>query len=156
MDSLRAYLARVHDPEMEEWIWDVLRQMWSFVAVSLLVYQGGLASKTLASRFGWRAKEGEKPKAWDIWMRVGPLFVGGLFGFLPLPTLDAIDSMTDPGEVVIARIGWFVLAGALCGQVYEAARFALTWAKQHFGAMPKVEHDVAPDPDDPSGGGNSP
>jgi hypothetical protein len=140
---------------MEDWIWDAVRQLWSFIAVSLLVYQGGLASKTLAARLGWRAAAGEKPKAWDIWMRIGPLFIGGLFGFLPLPTLDAIDGLTEPSELVIARIGWFMLAGALCGQVYEAARFALTWAKQHFGA-PKIDAETAPDPDDPSGGGNSP
>jgi len=143
---------------MQEWIWDAVRQLWTFVAVSLLVYQGGLASKATATRLGWRAAPGEKPKPWDIWMRVGPLVVGALFGLLPLPALDAVEAIADPGARMLTRCAWFLLAGALCGQVYEAARFAVTWAKQHFAgdAAPKVAADAATEADDPSGGGNSP
>lgn len=142
-------------------MWDVLRQLWTFVAVSLLVYQGGLASKALATRFDLRAATGQKPTAWDIWMRLAPLVVGALFGFLPLPTLDAIDAITVPTTLVLCRCGWFMLAGALCGQVYEAIRFIVDWGKQHFsGATAKtaIAPEVAAEAGDPSAGemGNAP
>src|SRR5258706_6960682 len=143
---------------MQDWMWDMVRQLWTFVAVSLLVYQGGMASKTLAGRLGLRAAKDEKPKPWDIWMRLGPLVVGAAFCFLPLPTLDAIDAITVPSTLVLCRCGWFMLAGPLCCQTYEAVRFALDWAKTHFGGAKSSAAPQSTEPDDPSAGeeGNSP
>jgi hypothetical protein len=66
---------------------------------------------------------------YDITLRLHPLVVGALFGFLPLPTLNVIDGIAKDPEagasaLLAARCAWFMLAGALSGQIYEAVKFA--------------------------------
>jgi hypothetical protein len=143
---------------MQQWAWDALRQLWTFVVVALVVYQGGLVSKSLATRAGWRAKDGDPPTWFDLSMRFMPLLVGGLFGLLPLPTLDAIDQIAEPGTRVLTRVAWFTLAGALCGQVYEASRFALSYVLAYVTGHrpPTLDTTVALEPGDPSGGSERP
>lgn len=65
---------------------------------------------------------------YDITLRVHPLVAGALFGLVPLPTLHVIDALAaeDLGSMIAARCAWFMLAGALSGQVYEAIKFAFT------------------------------
>jgi hypothetical protein len=58
-----------------------------------------------------------------------PLIAGALFGCLPLPTLHVIDSLgkdqdAGPYSLLAARCLWFMLAGALEGQIYEIVKFA--------------------------------
>lgn len=117
---------------MPDWLPHVIAQGWSFVAVALLVYQIGVASKGVAKRLGWRG-----PGSWyDLTLRLHPLAGGALFGLIPFPTLDVIDSIEGTAARVAARCGWFMLAGALCGQVYEATKYGGRWLEARAGIAP--------------------
>lgn len=145
---------------MSSWIWSALEQLWSFVAVALAVHAFGRVSKRIADRFGWRRyrrsdiaklvsaargmSSGDVPlprdATWyDLTLRLHPVIAGALFGFLPLPSLNVIDALpAETGQLLAARCAWFMLAGALCGQVYEAVKFAFTEGRARiFGIFGK-------------------
>lgn len=66
---------------------------------------------------------------YDITLRLHPLIAGALFGLLPFPTLHVIDGLAKdpdagPYALLAARCLWFMLAGALEGQIYEIVKFA--------------------------------
>jgi hypothetical protein len=126
---------------MPDWLPHVVEQGWSFVAVALLVYQIGVASKAIATRFGWRG-----PGSWyDLTLRLHPLAGGALFGLIPLPTLDAIDSIEGTAARIAARCGWFLLAGAVCGQVYESVKFGSRWLQVRAGIRATMSPSQPPD-----------
>lgn len=159
---------------MPTWVQPLAEQLWSFLAVALAVHALGGVSKRIADRFGWRkyrrrdaqrliemAKRDANdttplplPEAaswYDITLRVHPLIAGAAFGFLSLPTLNVIDALgkdpeAGPDALVAARCAWFMLAGALCGQVYEAVKFAFNEGRARlFGLVAKPG---TPPPDD--------
>jgi len=77
---------------------------------------------------------------YDITLRLHPLIGGALFGLLPLPTLHVIDEIAKDPEAgpyafLAARCAWFMLAGALSGQVYEAIKFAFTEGRARLLAL---------------------
>lgn len=137
---------------MPTWAVPVFEQLWSFVAVAMAVYLFGNASKSVADHYGWRHYRGRDVKAlldqaraagessadvplpadaswYDITLRLHPLVGGALFGLLPLPALHVIDKMFKEGDLsggYAARCLWFMLAGALSGQIYELVKFAMT------------------------------
>lgn len=131
-------------------------QLWSGVAVALLVYQAGLVSKAAAQRLGWRGTS-DHPSWYDITLRVHPFLGGVLLGVIPFPTLTAIETIGDgswtPPEVA-ARVGWFMLWGGWCGQVYETLRFgwwalrrrAAVAAGARLSSLPPREDDSPSDP----------
>lgn len=129
---------------MPEWLPGVVAQGWSFVAVALLVYQLGVASKAIAKRFGWRG-----PGSWyDLTLRLHPLAAGALFGLIPLPVIEPIETIEGTAAKVAARCGWFLLAGAVCGQVYEAVKFGGRWLEERAGVRSST-------PSEPPTGGAS-
>ena len=109
--------------------WQGFLQTWSGLAVALLVYQLGLSSKALATRQLWRGTP-DHPSWYDITLRLHPFVGGMLLGLIPFPTLRTIEDIGvgswNPAEV-IARVGWFMLWGGSCGQVYETISFGW-WA----------------------------
>lgn len=135
---------------MPDWIWSVLAQLWSFFAVAIIIYRLGKTSKAIAERLGWRSvrQAGAKPAErgdseappgdpklatwYDLTLRLHPLIVGALFGFLPLPTLEIINTL-EGSALLAARCFWFMLAGALSGQVYESVKFGFREGKRRFG-----------------------
>lgn len=136
---------------MPDWAQSLVAQLWSFVAVAIGVYQLGQAFKVLADRMGWRrvrrrdvikvladpASAAPVPllaSNFDVALRVYPIVCGALFGFVPLPTLHVIDRLEEPSELVAARCAWFMLAGALSGQVYESVKFGIEQAKLRVAA----------------------
>ncbi len=142
---------------MEEFALSALRQLWTFIVVALLVYQLGVTSKGIAAEKGWRGPH----RIYDLTLRMHPL-LSFVFGFLPLPTLDAIDALTG-AELIVARCAWFMLAGALCGQVYEIIKFGVNWMRLRAGlkaaGIPMASDievvgdvmNVEPPPSDPGG-----
>lgn len=122
-----------------EWGIVGLSQLWSFVTVAFLVYALGVLSKAIATKKGWRGTE-ENPSWFDIWMRFAPFPAGFAIGLIPFPCLHAIEQIGDgawnPPEVA-ARAGWFMLAGAVCGQVYELATYAVAVVKRRLAALAK-------------------
>lgn len=123
-----------------------LAQVWSFIAVAFAVHALIDASKRIAERLHWRRprrRKGDPPTTpedvtwFDIALRVLPLVYGGLFGLAPLPTLHVIDALWNhsPDALIVARCAWFMLAGALCGQVYEAVRFLWTLGRDRLRAL---------------------
>lgn len=182
---------------MPAWVTPLAEQLWSFLAVALAVNALGTVSKRIAERMGWRKyrrsdvakliataraadpseSSGDVPlpsdASWyDITLRMHPLVAGALFGFLPLPTLEVIDAIgkdpeAGPNALLAARCAWFMLAGALSGQVYEAVKFAFTEGRSRLLALvgrtppppppPAVAAEPAPkplaeelEPEDPS------
>lgn len=140
---------------MPAWVGPLVAQLWSFVAVALAVNALGTVSKRIADKLGWRSYRGRDVRkvlaaartsttgsdpdmplpadaSWyDITLRLHPLIAGACFGFLPLPTLEVIDAIAKdpeagPNAALAARCAWFMLAGALSGQVYEAVKFAFS------------------------------
>ncbi len=136
------------------WVAPLLEQVWSFFAVALFIHALGVVSKRVAERLGWRRYRNRDVHAlvrtvqaanadessgdvvlpadaswYDITLRIHPLIAGVLFGFLPLPTLHVIDSLgkdqdAGPYSLLAARCAWFMLAGAMEGQIYEIVKFA--------------------------------
>lgn len=97
---------------------------------------------------------------YDMTLRVHPLIAGAAFGFLSLPSLNVIDALAKdpevgPNAVLAARCAWFMLAGALSGQVYEAVKFAFVELRARAfglvgGPMSKPSaHDEDDDADGP-------
>lgn len=128
------------------WFMPALEQIWSFVAVAFAVHALIDASKRVAERLHWRRPRRRKSDpptkledvTWfDIALRILPLIYGGLFGLAPLPTLHVIDALWDrtPDALVFARVAWFMLAGALAGQVYEFVRFLWTLGRERLAAL---------------------
>lgn len=117
-----------------ELVISVLEQIWSWVAVSLAIYYLGTVSKRVAKKLGWHKADGW----YDATVRIHPLAVGILCGFIPLPTLNMIDALPTTAQLISARSAWFMFAGAMCGQVYEAGKFLIAWVKRRYGG------DVAP------------
>lgn len=101
----------------------LLEQFWSWIVVAVLVYVGGVVSKMVAAKKGWRAPADAKDteKTWyDATLPAHPLLAGALLGLFPWPTLHVINEMAGgAGPQLVARVGWFCLAGAFCGKVYE-------------------------------------
>lgn len=130
---------------MPSWILPALEQIWSFIAVAFAVNALTSSSKRIAERLHWRlprtpAGTATKPEdvTWfDIALRILPLLYGGAFGFAPLPTLHVIDELWTraPGSLIFARSAWFMLAGALAGQIYEFVRFLLTLGRERLTAL---------------------
>lgn len=119
----------------------LLSQYWSFVAVAALVYVAGVVVKRIVSRFwplpetacvaGYREAPGmEHPdvpvlrRLYDATLPGHALVVGFVFGFVPLPVPEWVGDG-------ISRCFWFMLAGALCGQLYESIQ---RFARALFGA----------------------
>lgn len=130
---------------MPDWIWEALRQLWTFVAVAIAIYHLGKVSKRIAEARGWRkvrssARRAAVPETveaswYDLTLRLHPLVSGAFFGVLPLPVLDAIEGIEDGGARLVARCLWFSLAGALSGQIYEAIKFAAEEGKRKISRM---------------------
>lgn len=131
---------------MPTWLMPALEQIWSFVAVAFAVHALTDASKRIAERLHWRRprrRKGDPPTrpedvTWfDIALRVLPLLYGMLFGFAPLPTLHVIDALWNrsPDALIVARCAWFMLAGALAGQIYEFVRFLWTLGRTRLSAL---------------------
>ncbi len=124
-----------------EWGESGAAQLWSFIVVALIVYALGLWSKTVAAKLKWKGTE-ENPSWFDIWLRAAPFLVGGFLGIIPWPCLHAIENIGEGSFSVpeaAARIGWFILAGAYCGQVYELVTFFFFAAKQKLIAKRESE-----------------
>lgn len=121
------------------WAGEGLAQLWSFVVVALLVYAFGAMMKMIGTKKRWRGTE-EDPSWFDIWMRVMPFQAGAMIGVIPFPCLNVIERIGDghwnPPEVA-ARVGWFMLSGALCGQVYELGQFAFAALKKKIALKAK-------------------
>jgi hypothetical protein len=150
---------------MPDWFWTALEQLWSFLAVALAVNRLGNVSKRIAEARGWRrvstsalvkaaasteALPPPEPTWYDLTVRVHPLFAGALFGLLPLPTLNVIDAL-EPGAIHAARCAWFMLAGALSGQVYGAIKFAFLMGRKRLAALasaPPPSEERGSDPPD--------
>jgi len=100
----------------------LVAQYWSFVVVAVFVYLLGESGKRLAFWMKLRTPTGVPTPdtflahVYDVSLPVQPLIAGALFGFVPLPVPAWV------GEDLVAHCGWFLLAGALCGQVYEAIK----------------------------------
>lgn len=149
---------------MPTWAQPLAEQLWSFIAVALAVNTLGTVSKRIADRMGWRkyrrsdvAKVVEAARGqasddsgdiplpddaswYDITLRAHPLIAGALFGLLPLPTLEVIEGIAKdpeagPYALIAARAAWFMLAGALSGQVYEVVKFAFTEGRARVLAL---------------------
>lgn len=165
---------------MPSWVQPLAEQLWSFLAVALAVHALGNVSKGIADRFGWRRyrrRDAQRlievakreagatpapmplpePASWyDITLRAHPLIAGAAFGFLDLPSLNVIDALAKdpevgPNALLAARCAWFMLAGALCGQVYEAVKFAFVEVRARLlGLVGKSAPSSTPDDDDES------
>jgi hypothetical protein len=120
-----------------------LEQLWSWFAVSLCIYWMGAVSKRVAKARGWHKADGW----YDLTLRAHPLIAGIVFGFVPLPTLNAIDALPTV-ELVCSRCAWFMLAGALCGQTYEMGKFGIAWVKRRYGGDGKSGEGEKPADDD--------
>lgn len=155
---------------MPTWAVPVFEQLWSFVAVGMVVYLLGNVSKKIADHYGWRHYRGRDVKSlldkaraadessgdvalpadaswYDITLRLHPLVGGALFGLLPLPTIHVIDGMFKDGDVsggYAARCLWFMLAGALSGQIYELVKFASTQGRARILALIGIVPAAAP------------
>lgn len=113
---------------MEEFVVSAIEQLWSFVAVALVIYSLGTVSKRIARARGWH-----RAGSWyDLTLRAHPLLAGMAFGLIPLPSLHVIDALQG-FQLIVARCGWFTLAGAVCGQVYELVKYAFGWARGRMG-----------------------
>ena len=111
---------------------ELVETYWSFVAVAIAVYLLGEVSKRIAKAIGWRPINPEQRSRaaifYDATMPVHALIAGALFGLLAFPVPVWV------GTDMIARCLYFTLAGALCGQLYEAAkRITYTIAKGEKG-----------------------
>lgn len=148
---------------MPAWVETAVTQLWSFLAVALAVNALGTVSKRIATKLGWRRYRSSEVAAllatyrdapreissggvalptdaswYDITLRLHPLVAGALFGLLPLPALNVIDALGKEGEAsayLAARCAWFMLAGALSGQVYEAVKFAFSTGRARILAL---------------------
>lgn len=117
------------DIEIPAWALPLFLQLWSFFAVAAIVYQLGKVSKAIAGARGWRGPG----KVYDLTLRLHPIFAGFVLGFVPFPTLHAIESIDSIPRMVVTRCLWFALAGTLCGQLYEFAKFAKLWFEVRLG-----------------------
>jgi len=144
----------------------LVAQYWSFVAVAFVVYLLGESSKRLAVWIKVRPATvkptSETPPEpdtlvahlYDVSLPIQPLVVGAFFGFVPLPVPQWV------GADIFAHCGWFLLAGALCGQVYEAVKRAI-WKVADVKASRATSVPPPPAPaahghDDEDGDGGSP
>lgn len=114
---------------MNEIVISAIEQLWSWFTVSLVIYQFGRVLKHVAILRGWHKAGGW----WDVFVRAYPLLAGIACGFIPLPTLNIIDTLPTTFQLVSARCFHFMLAGALSGQVYELKQFAVQWVKRRYG-----------------------
>lgn len=100
---------------------NVFNQFWSWIFVAVIVYVGGVVSKTVATRYGWRGTE-VAPSLYDVTLPMHPLAVAFVVGLAPWPTLHAIEDIPDLVHRLLARGAWFCLAGAMSGQIYESLK----------------------------------
>jgi hypothetical protein len=98
-----------------------LTQLWSWVAVGLVVATGGVAAKRLALVLVPATVPPEKQPFWyKLWrstIRWHPTMVGALIGLAPgLPAAAWVP------DSPVAKAFWFGTAGAVSGQLYAALK----------------------------------
>jgi hypothetical protein len=95
-----------------------LAHYWSLLAVSVIVYLGGIAvSRVLRIWVPAGTPESQQPiwfRLWDSTKDWHPIGVGGLLGLIPFPTPEFI-------TLWYVRVLWFAGVGAISGQIYRAA-----------------------------------
>lgn len=96
-------------------------QFWSFLAVGLVVYIGGLSTKRLMRLIVKPGTpEEERPtwyRVWDDTQRWQIVLLASCFGFVP-----SIPVAVWVPDITVARMMWFAFAGAVCGHLYAAIK----------------------------------
>jgi len=127
-----------------------LTQLWSWVAVGLVVATGGVAAKRLALVLVPASiPEKDQPRWYKLWrstIRWHPVMVGALIGLAPgLPVAAWVP------DSPVARAFWFGVAGAVSGQLYAALKdlpsIVRTFVSQRLGvSLPNSPPSEPPEP----------
>lgn len=115
---------------------ELVSTYWSFAAVAAAVFTMGLVVKRIAHLVGLRplgSTPGWIAVVYDATLPMHALVVGAAFGMTPLQSPEWV------GNDMFGRCLYFMLAGAMCGQIYEAVKRVI----QSVGAA-KVRNSMRP------------
>lgn len=113
---------------------------WSGYIVTILIITGGLISKAVARWRGWRGAG----RFYDMTLRLHPIVAGFLFGLVPFPTFESIDSIRPTFAMVLVRCCYFAAWGCVSGQLYEFAKFWRAWFPKYLELKTGVRVSTTP------------
>ncbi len=102
---------------------EIFAQVWSWLAVAAFLAVCGVTSQAIAKKKGWISPEGtaDKDRTWyEVTIKIHSTAAALLVGLLPWPTLKMIEDLTPLYVEILARCGWFSLAGVFAWPIYTS------------------------------------